>query len=160
MNETPELLAYCGLYCGDCAGYSGEIADRARELVETMEKYRFELTARHLFPERIKDSPGLAEMLGFMTELKCPAVCRQRTDDSTSCEIRKCCKQKGFYACYECEELEACDKLKSLEALHRDSCIKNLQAIKAMGPEGWVAHGRRLWFGSDVDDPRQQPRAT
>jgi hypothetical protein len=154
MDETTDLLACCGLYCGDCAGYSGEIADRARELVATMKKYRFELTAKHLFPEKIKDYPGLAEMLDFMTELTCPAVCRQREDGTTSCEIRKCCRDKGFYACHECDSFEACDKLKLMEPLHGDSCVRNLRAIREMGPEAWVAHGTRLWFGSSVDESR------
>ncbi len=31
MNNIKELLARCGLYCGDCAGYSGEIAEAAGE---------------------------------------------------------------------------------------------------------------------------------
>ena len=48
MEERKNLLAYCGLYCGDCAGYSGEIADAAKNLVELLEKYRFDRTAKSL----------------------------------------------------------------------------------------------------------------
>ena len=90
-------------------------------------------------------------MLGFMTELRCPAVCRQREDGSTACEIRKCCRSRGFYTCHECDDFEGCDTLKSLEPLHGDSCVVNLRAIREMGPDAWVASGKRLWFGSDVD---------
>jgi hypothetical protein len=151
MNEKTDLLGCCGLYCGDCAGYSGEIAQRTRDLVEVMERYRFELTAKHLFPEKLGEYDKLREMLGFMTELTCPAVCRQREDGSTSCEIRKCCRGRGFYACHECDDFETCGTLKSTEPLHGDSCVANLRAIKEMGPDAWVADGRRLWFGTDVE---------
>jgi len=34
VSEQPNssLIAYCGLYCGDCFGHKGEIADLARNL--------------------------------------------------------------------------------------------------------------------------------
>ena len=55
MNDNTKLLAYCGLYCGDCAGYSGEIADRAKDLKKVIEKYKFELTAKSMFSQKLKD---------------------------------------------------------------------------------------------------------
>ena len=152
MSERKELLAYCGLYCGDCAGYSGEIADTAQNLMNALEKYRFERTATGLFSEKLKDYDKFCEMLEFMTDLKCPKICREREDSSASCEIQRCCRDKGFYACYECDDFENCEKLKTLERLHGDSCVENLTAIKEMGLEAWITTGKRLWFGSDVDN--------
>jgi len=152
MGEREDLLAYCGLYCGDCAGYSGEIADIARNLMNVLEKYRFERTANCLFPEKLKEYDEFCEMLRFITDLKCPTICRERDDSSTSCEIRRCCREKGYYACYECDDFEMCKKLKTLEDLHRDSCVENLEGIKEMGLKAWITMGKRLWFGSDVDD--------
>ena len=152
MRESKNLLTYCGLYCGDCAGYSSEIADTAQNLMNVLEKYRFERTANCLFPEKLKDYDRFCEMLGFMTDLKCLTICRERDDSSTSCEIRRCCRDKGFYACYGCDDSEMCEKLKTLEGLHGDSCVKNLKAIREMGLEAWIRRGKRLWFGSDVDN--------
>jgi len=152
MKERKDLLAYCGLYCGDCAGYSGEIATTAKNLMKVLEKHKFNRTAKCLFSEELKDYTEFCEMLGFMTELKCPKICRQREDSSTSCKIRKCCRDRGFYACYECDDFESCEKLRSLEELHGDSCVKNLKAIKEVGLEAWIIKGKRLWFGSEVDD--------
>lgn len=146
-----ELLAYCGLYCGDCAGHTGAIADAADELQNVLKNYKFELTARHLFSDELKEYDKFVEMLGFMAKLKCDSPCREKTDKNTSCEIRKCCIEKGYYACYECDDIEVCKKLESMKGLHRDSCVKNLQAIKEIGLEKWVETGKRYWFGSDVD---------
>jgi hypothetical protein len=149
MKNNIELLAYCGLYCGDCAGYTGEIADAARVLKETTEKYKFAQTARHLFAKELKDFDHFREMLNFMTELKCPKPCRQHNDGEVKCEILKCCREKGFYACHECDSFETCEKLKKLGGLHGESHIKNLRAIREMGIENWIKKGKRLWFADD-----------
>lgn len=152
MGEKTDLLGYCGLYCGDCAGYSGEIAEMAGKLKETLKKWRFDRTAKCLFSEKLKDYDKLWEMLCFMADLRCKKTCRERKDSDTSCRIRKCCRDSGLYGCYECDEFETCDKLKSLEELHGDSCAKNMKAIKEMGLEAWISRGKRLWFGSEVDN--------
>ena len=152
MKERKDLLAYCGLYCGDCAGYSGETGNTAKNLMKVLEKYKFDRTAKCLFSEKLGDNDKFCEMLGFMTGLKCEKICREREDSGTSCKIRKCCRDRGFYACYEFDDFEICDKLESLEGLHGDSCVKNLKAIKEMGLEAWIIRGKRLWFGSEADD--------
>lgn len=152
MKEKEKLLAYCGLYCGDCAGYTGEIADRAKELIKIIEKYKFELSAKNMFTKELKDYDKFFKKLKFISGLKCPKICRERIVGSTTCNIRKCCIDKGFYACYECDIFETCDKFKALEELHKDSCVKNLKAIKEMGLKNWITNGKRYWFGSDVED--------
>jgi len=46
MNEeTKGLIAYCGLYCGDCIGYRQKAADLARDLRKELRKTKFEKTA-------------------------------------------------------------------------------------------------------------------
>jgi len=153
MKDRKELLGYCVLYCGDCAGYSGEIADAAKRLMEMLEKYTFERTAKSMFPEKFRDYEILCDGLGFMISMKCPKICRERDDSDTSCKVRECCIDRGFYACYECDELEACDKLKELHSgLCGDCYLKNSKAIKEMGLEVWITSGKRYWFGSDVEN--------
>jgi len=49
MNEeTKGLIAYCGLYCGDCIGYRQKAADLARDLRKELRKTKFEKTAEYL----------------------------------------------------------------------------------------------------------------
>ena len=152
IKEKKKLLAYCGLYCGDCAGYGGEIAKAAGNLKKVLTRFKFSRTAKSLFREKLKEYDKFSEMLNFITELKCKRICRERKDYETDCEIRKCCIDMGYYACYECDSFEQCEKLKTLEDLHGDSCVVNLKAIKDMGIEKWVKKGKRYWFGSDVDN--------
>ena len=44
MKARKDLLAYCGLYCGDCLGYTGVIADAAKNLMMVLKKYKFDRT--------------------------------------------------------------------------------------------------------------------
>jgi hypothetical protein len=149
MKKEEELLAYCGLYCGDCAGYSGEIADAARNLKETAERYKFHQTAKYLFSKQLEGYDRFRTMIDFMSQLRCPKTCRQRILGDVKCEIWKCCRDRGFFACHECGSFEKCDKLKTLSGLHGESHIKNLRAIREMGIENWVQKGKRLWFSDD-----------
>jgi hypothetical protein len=40
-GEKEELIAYCGLYCGDCSGYKGTIANLTRDLHNELRRERF-----------------------------------------------------------------------------------------------------------------------
>jgi hypothetical protein len=147
MKEKKDLLAYCGLYCGDCLGYTDVIADAAETMINVLKKYKFDQTVTHIFPEELKDYETCYQLLEFMATLRCPEVCRKKDDTTVSCTVRKCCKNKGFYACYECTDFKTCVNLKSLhKGLHYDSCIQNLRAIKEMGLEFWIIKGKRFMY--------------
>jgi hypothetical protein len=138
-----ELLAYCGICCGDCLGYTGVIADAAEDFKAVLEKYKFEKSAKAILPDQIKDYDKIFDKIVFMTSLRCPMVCRERKNDNVDCEIRKCCESKGFFACYECDDFEICEKLKSMmEGLHYEAIMRNLKEIKAMGLEEWISKGK------------------
>ena len=36
------LIAYCGLYCGDCHGFTGKIPDLARDLRRELRKIHYD----------------------------------------------------------------------------------------------------------------------
>jgi len=144
MEDKEELLAFCGFYCGDCLGYTRVIAKAARTFMNVLEEYKFDRTAKSVFPEKLKGYDRFSEMLEFMTGLKCDKTCREREDNEVSCEVRKCCRSKGLYACYECDDFETCEKLKSLHGeLHYVSSLKNLKAIKKVGLKAWITSGKR-----------------
>jgi hypothetical protein len=149
IKDGAELIAYCGLYCGDCAGYSGEIAAGAAQLIELLQRYKFDRTASQLFADQLGDYEEWFEKLEFMAGLKCDAVCRDR---DPPCEIGVCCTSKGNFACHECRDFDTCEKLKKNEGLHGDSHLRNLRAMRDLGPEVWVSTGRRLWFAEDSDE--------
>ena len=45
MTESKDLIAYCGLYCGDCVGHQGKVADLARDLRKELRQVKFGKTA-------------------------------------------------------------------------------------------------------------------
>ncbi len=48
-NEADRnLIAYCGLYCGDCFAHKGKIADLARDLRKELRQSKFDKTAESL----------------------------------------------------------------------------------------------------------------
>jgi hypothetical protein len=152
MNDNKTLLAYCGFYCGDCLGHTGEIADATKKFMNVLDKYQFNQTAKCVFPDQLKDYDRFYEIVGFMTGLKCPMTCRERIDSTVSCEVRNCCINNDFYACYECDDFETCAKLKSLmNGLHYDASLKNLKAIRAMGLERWIAKGNIHHYWDEAD---------
>ena len=144
MNDKKTLLAYCGFYCGDCLGHTGVIAEAAKNFKDVLDKYQFRQTAKCIFPDQLKDYDRFYEIVDFMNGLKCPMTCREREDKSAVCEVRDCCIDKGFYACFECDEFETCNKLKSLmDGLHYEASLKNLKAIREMGVAQWLINGKR-----------------
>jgi hypothetical protein len=148
------LVAHCGLYCGDCAGYGGEIATHAEALLAALEAYQFERSAAELFSEAIPDYPQLEKMIRFLTEMRCPRVCRERTTpEETACAILRCCRGRGLEGCWACAEREGCDHLRPMAKLHGDALDRNLAAIAEIGVVDWLAAGRRYWFGSKVEGP-------
>lgn len=153
MTSAKDLLAYCGFYCGDCLGHTGVIAEAAEAFRAVLETYEFDRTAEAIFPTQLKDYGKLHEMLTFMTGLRCPKVCRDREGESVFCEVRSCCRSKGFFACHQCSDFEICEKLKALHGgLHYAASLKNLRAIRQMGLEAWIKHGKRHCYWDEKDD--------
>ncbi len=155
MQGKRELLAYCGFYCGDCLGYTGVIADAAQNLMDVLLKYRFDRTAECVFPTQLADYDRLSEMLTLMAELRCPGVCRRPDEDGapSTCAIKSCCTDRGFYACYECRDFEACDKHQAVhKGLHYEACVKNMRAIRQMGLDAWLAGGPRFCYWMEVNE--------
>ena len=81
-KATRNLVAYCGLYCGDCPGYTGKIADLARDLRKELRAAKFAKSAE-MFSElpdfaALKNYIECYEALGVMTRLRCKRTCRAR----------------------------------------------------------------------------------
>jgi hypothetical protein len=153
-----ELVAYCGIYCGDCLGYTGVIADGAEAFVQVLDKYQFERTATHIFSEELKEYGKFRENLAFMAGLRCSGRCRKAEDEvvPTGCAVRNCCIDRGFYACYECHDFESCVTLRDLHgSLHLNACLRNMRAMREKGLEVWLAEGPRHCYWMEEEDERQ-----
>ena len=139
MAQDQNLIAYCGLYCGDCHGFSGKIPDLARDLRKELRQSRYEkfaeLISTYSFGKDFKDYEECYKVLGAMVKFCCRKGCRNG-GGSPFCKIRKCSQKRS---------IEGCEKLQFLVPVHGDAHIKNLRAIKRKGKDGFV-NCKRLWY--------------
>ena len=145
MVEGKDLIAYCGLYCGDCFNYKGEIADLARDLRRKLREEKFARVSEGLskFFKEFEDYETCYAVLGGMVRLRCKRACRDG-GGNPSCKIRNCCRKKELEGCWECTEFETCKKLAFLEPIHGDAHLKNLGKINKNGMDGFL-EGKRCW---------------
>ncbi|MFC1961985.1 DUF3795 domain-containing protein [Chloroflexota bacterium] len=147
VSEDQNLITYCGLYCGDCYGYTGKIADLARDLRKELRGTKYAKFATFMatlpFGKSFQHYPECYKLLGQMLKFRCHKGCRNG-GGPPFCKMRKCCQKKGFDGCWQCGEFESCEKLDFLKPVHDDAHIKNLTAIKRKGTVAFI-RGKRYW---------------
>jgi hypothetical protein len=145
MKNSKNLIAYCGLYCGDCFIYKGKIADLARDLRKELRMSKFDRFAGMIdqFFKQYKNYDTTYELLGMMVRLRCKHTCRSG-GGPPACKVRTCCVKKEIEGCWECAEFEKCTKLDFLRAVHADAHIKNLTILKRKGIAQFL-HGKKYW---------------
>jgi hypothetical protein len=147
MTEEKELVAYCGLYCGDCFMYKGKIADLARDLRKELRQAKFDRQAESMstvsFFKVFKDYQQCYDVLGAMVRFRCKRACRDG-GGPPFCKARKCCQKKEIEGCWQCDEFETCQKLDFLNPVHGDAHLKNLRKLKKQGVNAFI-EGTRYW---------------
>jgi hypothetical protein len=145
MKDARNLIAYCGLYCGDCFIYKGKIADLARDLRKELRVTKFRrfatMISKYFKPYANYDQTY--ELLGMMVKLRCNRTCHSG-GGPPSCKIRNCCIKKEYAGCWECDGFEKCQKLDFLRAVHDDAHLKNLRKMKKQGIEKFL-QGTKYW---------------
>jgi len=130
VEKNEHLITYCGLYCGDCHGFTGKIPDLARDLRKEHRAYKYDKFAHSItnqgFSKTFKDYDTRYAVLGAMVKFRCKKGCKNG-GGPPFCKIRNCCQKKDLVGCWECTELEACHKLDFLKPVRNDACIKNLK---------------------------------
>ncbi len=145
MVGNKELIGYCGLYCGDCVNYKGEVADLARDLRKNLRESKFDRVSQGLskFFKEFENYEQCYKVLGAMVRLRCKRACRGG-GGPPSCKIRNCCQKKSIEGCWECEEFKTCEKLDFLKPIHEDAHLKNIAKINKQGVEKFL-EGKRYW---------------
>ena len=145
--EEKDLIAYCGLYCGECFGYKGKIADLARDLRKELRQAKFERTADFMstisFFEVFKNYQQCYDVLGQLVRLRCKKSCKGG-GGPPFCKMRTCCQKKGIEGCWQCDDFETCEKLNFLKPVHLDAHLKNLRKLKKQGVDKFLA-GKKHW---------------
>jgi len=142
-TENNDLIAYCGLYCGECFGYKGIVPDLARDLRKELRQAKFDRVAQAIPFKEFQHYGECYDCLGALVRLRCKKTCRGG-GGPPFCEMRKCCQKKGIDGCWECEEFETCTKLDFLKPVHGDAHIKNLRILSKKGVDAFIA-GKKYW---------------
>ncbi|MEA1985675.1 MAG: DUF3795 domain-containing protein [Euryarchaeota archaeon] len=150
MTDDNDLVAYCGLYCGDCFGHKGTIADLSRDLRKELRQARFDLVAEVIPFKEFENYKECYEVLGALVRLRCNHACRGG-GGPPFCKMRKCCQEKGIEGCWECDEFEICVKLDFLMPTHGDAHINNLRKLKKKGVEGFLK-GKKDWYVKPISE--------
>nr|MDO8099193.1 DUF3795 domain-containing protein [Candidatus Njordarchaeota archaeon] len=138
MNEK-SLIAYCGLYCGDCFNYKGEIANLAKELRAKLKEEKLDQVSQALSGDfkEFKNFEQCYQVLGALVKLRCKRACRVGGGPA-SCRIRNCCRDKKFQGCWECRDFGLCSRLDFLKPLYDDTHLRNIRKIRKRGIDGFL----------------------
>jgi len=148
-KQEKELTAYCGLYCGDCIRYKSKAADLARNLAHELQETEFDKYAdvESSSVEELRHYKEYCEVLNTIVRLQCNAPCRVGGGCSTfSCKIIECCQHRGLEGCWECDEVEKCDKFEFLKPFCGDMPLQNVRTIKELGLDRWVEHRTKFYI--------------
>ena len=147
VKDKKKMIAFCGLYCGDCHGYKGVIPDLARDLRRELRRSKYDRFAKFIskysFGEDFKHYDECYTVLGLMVKFRCKKGCRAG-GGSPQCKIRRCCQDKELEGCWECPEFKECEKLDFLIPVHGNAHIKNLKKIEKRGKDEFIK-GKKFW---------------
>ncbi len=126
MPDPRSLLAACGLYCGACYHYRASRPE-----------------GHHLLEE--------ASLRGRPTEGYTCQGCRSDVlyihPGCAQCEIRACADDHSVAYCSLCPDFP-CQRIEAFQGdgrVHHRDVIANLEALKAQGPDAWLAEQARRW---------------
>jgi len=143
-DREAELTAYCG----DCLRYASHVPDLARDLRNELVKVKFKNYAS-VKSEQVKEfehCEAFLQVLDATAKLKCHTPCRSGGDGCLeSCEIKECVLAKSFEGCWECGELESCNKFEFLKPFSRDAPRENAKKIKEHGLDKWATHRSKFY---------------
>jgi len=147
-NKEAELTAYCGLYCGDCLRYKSKAADLARDLQNELRKVKFDKYAevKSAFVKEFEHYGECLQVLEAIAGLKCDTPCRAGGDGCLEpCEIKRCVGSKKLEGCWECDELEECERFEFLRPFSGSIPKENIRKIKKYGLDKWAKHRGKFY---------------
>ena len=120
--EERQLLGVCGLYCGACDHYRAFLPD-----------------GRHLLEEAHRQGRELEMCQGCRSTIL--------TKSCAQCTLKSCAEEKGVLHCGLCADYP-CNQLKAFQhdgRLHHLVVLDNLEHLKLMEPDQWLAEQSRRW---------------
>ncbi len=141
MDANPtDLVAFCGGYCGKCGICGTVIGVRLQAVRNLLEAAGFRREAERLGWPLMREiatgccaqleqhADSFAELAGKLFPTHCRDGC------VPPCEIARCCREKGFTTCAECEELDGCARFDE----RHQGARENLRDIRETGLQAWA----------------------
>ena len=142
--KDSEFTSYCGLYCPDCVHFRNNHSPVAYQLKKELGRadfFKYSSVKSPLVPE-YEDFDKFIAVLDRLIAHQCRYGCRKVGSCIYSggepCPIVRCCQEKGYAGCWECESFRDCEKFDVIRKFCGESNVKNLELIKVYGPEKWV----------------------
>ncbi len=138
--DSKQKTAYCGIYCPDCIRYNNKFDTYARQLRDELKNIEFHKYAEIETPfgANFHKYKEFTEVLNALSNAQCDKPCRVGGGCSgTPCKIMECCISNHYEGCWECAELDECDKFDILEPRCGQMPKNNIKKIKKYGVQKW-----------------------
>jgi len=156
----PKFVCPCGLTCCECLFYKTEIYETAKKLRGLIQDSQWDTfinliiknkgwdgIARHMgqegskikpYFEPFEKMPDFLNVLDGIINLQCKRTCQESGGCSLGgvtreCEALRCLRAKGYGGCWDCGEVEHCEKLTFLKKSYGETIEGNLRIIKDEG---------------------------
>jgi len=118
------LLAYCGLYCGGCSFKAAAKENNRKHLYSMPDKYDY------LKGVELSECPGC-----------------KNDKERGRCNIKDCAINKKIDHCGECDNYpcELIVKFAFDGMPHHENVLKNIEKIKEIGVEKWIAEEKKAY---------------
>jgi len=141
------IISYCGVCCNHC-GMQTRISTIAEELKRFIHAYKYGEWIGYVTQDF--EFENFMKGLNWFANSSCNG-CIQG-GGMPACEVRNCCKEKGFKNCYFCDDFLKCGKLDYQRETYKIN--ENYERIKQVGYENWLkeqekkskANFDNIWF--------------
>lgn len=167
-----KFVCPCGLTCCDCLFYKSEIYETAKRLKELIRDSQLDIflgllcknegwraMAKHIgedeneigrYFQPFKKIPDFLDVLDAIIKIQCKQTCRESGgcsigEATRECTAKKCIRSKGYDGCWDCAEVEHCDKLNFLKMAYGETIEENLKIMKEKGVDAAQSRGNKYY---------------
>jgi len=161
-----KYIAPCGMTCCDCNLYKSDIYEAARTFKEVIEKHEFDTFLANFsktnlsFFHDFKKIPEFMAMLEKIISMQCENVCSEAkgcsipqvdeimggiVKESNKCNVLICIESKGYEGCWECNELESCEKKKFFR-IYGNVPVENCILVRDFGKDAVKPRGNKYYI--------------
>jgi len=162
-----KYIAPCGMVCCDCLMYKTEIYESAKTFKKAIEKYEFDKFLEYFsktnlsFFQDFKKMPEFMTILEKIISMQCENVCSEAKGcsiphvdeimgdiikESHKCNVLLCIESKGYEGCWDCGELEICEKKKYFSSTYGNVPVENCILVRDLGKDAVKPRGNNYYI--------------